>query len=131
MALWLDANDFLAESNKGNNASQSWGTVAITNGFGSGASRPDTRSSPGQRSLSSGEAYNGKVLPGRRASVRRVRISDTAQGGRQMELLDKDATTESRPRVKAAESHRWSKLARARQQVIFPVAEMKPMPAGS
>lgn len=131
IALWVDSNDYLAESNKGNNASLSWGTVAINNGIGARGSRSDPRALLGDGSPSPGEAYNGKVLPGRQASVRRVRISDTAQRGRQMELLDGDAAPESGPRVKAAESHRWSKQARARQQVIFPTVEMKPMPNGN
>jgi hypothetical protein len=62
--------------------------------------------------------------------MRRVRVSSTPQGGQRLESLDAAAAAAG-PRVKAAESPRWSKVARARQQVIFPVTEMKPMPAGS
>jgi hypothetical protein len=79
--------------------------------------------------LSEGEAYNGKTLPARHDAVRKVRIRDVAPGARQMEFLDDGA--DAGPLVKPAENHTWSKVARARQQVIFPVAERKPMPAGN
>ena len=51
------------------------------------------------------------------------------KGGRRMEFLDAGTASDAGPRVNVPESHRWSKVARARQQVIFPVTEMKPMPA--
>jgi hypothetical protein len=121
LALWLDPDNSLAESNEINNASLSWGTVGISSGFSSSA-----RSSGGTGSITPGEAYNGKILPGQ-GSMRKVRISATPQGGRRMEFLGTGASSGSGPRLKAA-AHGWSKLARARQQVIFPVAEMKPMP---
>ena len=73
-----------------------------------------------------GEAYNGKVIPAREGSVRQVRIRPRPTG-RRMESLD-GGPSDAGPRVKAAEAPRWSKVARAAQQVIFPIAEMKPMP---
>src|SRR5262249_45372205 len=91
----------------------------------------ETRSSPAGTSLATGEAYNGKVLPDRHAAVRKVRISETAQGNRAIEFLDKDPAAKSRPRLRMAKTHTWRKLARGRQQVIFPVSERKPMPGGS
>jgi hypothetical protein len=128
IALWLDPNGSLAESNKGNNASLSWGTVRITRGldtgFGGGAS-----SSPEDGSSSPGEAYNGKALPGPQAAVRKVRIRDAAHGTRRMEFLDESAADDSGPRLKAAESHRWSKIVHAYQQVIFPGGETIAMPS--
>jgi C1A family cysteine protease len=125
LALWLDPNNFLAESNEINNASLSWGTVNINSGLSSNA-----RSSGKTDSIAPGEAYNGKILPGQ-GSMRKVRISATPQGGRRMEFLTDGESSGSGPRLKAPASHGWSKLARARQQVIFPVAEMKPMPNGN
>ena len=125
LALWLDPDNSLAESNDFNNASLSWGTVSITNGLSSSA-----RSSRETGSIPPGEAYNGKVLPGP-GSMRKVRISATPQGGRRMEFLAEGASSGEGPHLKAGELHGWSTLARARQQVIFPVAEMKPMPNGN
>jgi hypothetical protein len=73
-----------------------------------------------------GEAYNGRTIPAREGSVRQVRITTTANG-RRMESLD-GSPSDAGPRVQAAEAPRWSKVARAAQQVIFPIAERKPMP---
>jgi hypothetical protein len=127
LALWLDPNQSLAESNEGNNASLSWGTVQITNGFDA-----STAAVPGdgtrQASLDGGEAYNGKVLPAREAAVRKVRIRDVAPGATQMEALD---DVDAGPRVKTADTHPLSKLAQARQQVVFPVVEAKAMPSAN
>jgi hypothetical protein len=130
LALWLDPDNSLPESNEINNASLSWGTVGISSGFNSSstAGRSDTRSSRDTGSITPGEGYNGRMLPGLQGSMRKVRISATPQGGRRMEFLHDRAPSGSGPRSKAAEFHGWSKLARARQQVIFPVVEMKPMP---
>jgi len=129
IALWLDPNDYLDESNEINNASLSWGTIgigaAVGRGSGAGAQTDDESGA-----AAPGEAYNGKTLPTREGPVRRVRITTTPQGGRRMEFLPEPTAADAGPRVKAAEAHRWSKVARARQQVIFPVTEMKPMPNG-
>jgi hypothetical protein len=126
MALWLDPNNYLAESNEFNNASVSWGTIGIGGGAGVSARASQLGGTP--PSMAPGEAYNGKTLPDRQASVRKVRISTTPQGGRQTAFLDDGTVADSGPQVKAAESHRWSKVARAMQQVISPVTETKPMP---
>jgi hypothetical protein len=128
IALWLDPTDWLAESNEFNNASLSWGTIGI--GVAGVAARSDrgTASFTETGAPISGEAYNGKHLPEREGAVRKVQISTGPEGGRRMDLLGAGAAADSGPRVKAAESQEWSKVARARQQVIFPVAEMKPMP---
>ena len=123
IALWLDPNAFLTESNEINNASLSWGTIRIGVGPGVSALSPDTSSS-----TAPGEAYNGKTLPTGQRAERLVRISSTPQG-RRMDLLAPDA--DAGPRLSAVESPRGTKLARARQQVIFPVTEMKPMPTAN
>lgn len=124
LALWLDPDDSLTESNEINNASLSWGTIGISSGssLSSAAGRLRTHASPEIDSMTGGEAYNGKVLPARQGSMRKVLISATPQGGRRMQFLD------TAPRVKADTTHTRSKLARARQQVIFPVTTTKPMP---
>jgi len=130
MALWVDPNNTLAESNEINNASLSWSTINITNGLAarSSAGGPDTPSSAQSSAMSAQEAYNGKILPGQ-GTAHKVRISATPQGGRQIEFLDQGSDTESGPQLKASQSQIWSKVARARQQVIFPVTETKPMPS--
>ncbi len=87
------------------------------------------RASAEKSSMAPGEAYNGKVLPAGDASTRMVRIRATPQGRRRMEFLGAGADADSGPRVKEADSRRWSKTAHARQQVIFPVTEAKPMPS--
>ena len=122
VALWLDPNETLAESNEINNASVSWGTIGIGAQAGVSAAAPDLPLP--------GEAYNGKALPPRDGSPRMVRITTTAQGDRRLDALDAGPPADAGPRVKAAESPYWSTTARARQQVIFPVREMKPMPTG-
>jgi hypothetical protein len=133
IAFWLDSNNALAESDKSNNASLSWGTVGISNGFALGPGAPDQGAvaTAENGAIVPGKGYNGKTLPARQASLRKVRISTTPQGRRQMQFLDDGAAAATAPRLKAAEPHPLSKLARARQQVIFPVSEMKPMPNGN
>src|SRR5262249_244614 len=129
MALWVDPNNTLAESNEINNASLVWSTINITNGLAarSSAGGPATPSSVQSSAISAQEAYNGKILPGQGAA-RKVRISATPHGGRQIELLDQGGGTDSGPLLKTSQPQTWSKVAHARQQVIFPVAEKKPMP---
>jgi hypothetical protein len=118
----------LAESSEFNNASLSWGTI----GIGVAGVGPDTsaRATADTTSMAPAKAYNGKILPHTQGSARQVRISTTSQGRRRTEFLGADASDDGGPRVKAADSRRRSKLARARQQVIFPVSEMNPMPRG-
>ena len=132
ISLWLDPNGTLAESNEINNASVSWGTIAIGSqaGVSAAARDRDGASTPEPGAPISGEAYNGKTLPARDGSLRTVRITTTAQGDRRLEALDARMPADAGPRVRAAASPRWSTTARARQQVIFPVAAMKPMPGG-
>src|SRR5262249_12573688 len=133
IALYLDPNQSLAESDKSNNASLSWGTVAITPALAgdSAAQQRAGRSSLEQAARPEGDAYDGKTLPRSDAAVRKVRIRALGGSARQMEFIDGAAQADSGPRVKPAESHTWSRLARARQQVVFPVVEAKPMPNGS
>jgi hypothetical protein len=130
VALWLDPNNALAESNEINNASLSWGSVAITSAARlSSAAGPGGANASGEpvaATSSAGDAYNGKALP--EASVRKVRISEMAQGGRRVEFLDGGVTEDSAPRGRSDATHTWSKVAGARQQVIFPVTDSKPMP---
>jgi len=76
--------------------------------------------------MTPGQAYNGKILPTREASARMVRISET-QAGRRMDMVDDGA----KPLVKrqgTVQPHARAKVARARQQVIFPAATSRPMP---
>lgn len=133
LALWLDPNNSLAESNESNNASLSWSTVAINNGLGPSAAADYVRrlASEEHGSITPGEAYNGKILPGVQGSARQVRISSTPRGKRQVEFLDTGASRDNGQRIDAAPPRPWAKLAHARQQVIFPVTEMKPMPKGN
>lgn len=123
MSLWLDPTGSLAESNEFNNASVSWGLIAVFGGSGGGA-----QSAADTGSLTPGEAYNGKILPAPQGPSRKVRISTTLQG-RRAQLLDDGGAGASGPSLKAAAAPRWSKTAHARQQVIFPVTETTPMPA--
>ena len=128
IGLWLDPNESLAESNEFNNASLSWGTIGIgVAGVGSDAS---AQRSADATSRAPQEAYNGKILPELKGSLRKVRVSTTSPDRRRAQFLGEGAVPDIGPRVKVAESRRWSKIARARQQVIFPFAEMKPMPRG-
>ena len=127
MALWLDPDDSLPESNEINNESLSWGTVLISNGFSleQAPASPLAPAPADSRLLLGGKAYNGKVLPDGAMSIRKVRITATPQGGRQLQMLP-DAP--AAPQVKTEETHTWTKVARARQQVIFPTTTLKRMP---
>jgi len=126
IALWLDPTASLAESNEFNNASVSWGTVSIgVTGLSAAASAPSADTS----SATPASAYNGKVLPARQDLPRSVRISTTSEGRRQAEFLSAGVIDDGGPRLKTADALPWSKTARAAQQVIFPVTEMKPMPS--
>ena len=128
LALWVDPDNELNESNESNNASLSWGTVGI--GSGSGLSSAASHAGAQSRVVSSiaeGEAYNGKILP-LRGSLRKVLISDSPQGGRRMEFLDSGVGADRAPRAKRVEARRPAKVARAREQVIFPVDTVKVMP---
>ena len=129
IALWLDPNGYLAEANEINNASVSWGTIGIQNGFGVAAAPAGAMaSSTDAGDAIAGEAYNGKTLPAREGEVRKVRLSTTAQGVRRLEDLGQSASASGTRQLNASEPARWSKTARAKQQVVFPVTEMKPMP---
>ena len=133
MALWVDPDDSLRESNEINNGSLSWGTVEIGSGLGlrSSARRLYTPAVGEPDPLSGGEAYNGKILPARSVAMRKVRISSTPQGGRRMEFADGGTPADAAPRVRREAAHRRAKLARARQQVIFPITAAKRLPEGS
>jgi hypothetical protein len=127
IALWLDPTNALAESNKGNNASLSWGVVGVYESFGLGANAPGQGGGAEAQNgmIAPGKMYNGKTLPGHQASVHKARISTTPQGDRQMQFIDEA------PLLEGAPPHPLSKLVRAGQQVIFPVREMKLMRGGN
>lgn len=125
IALWLDPNNSLAESDEYNNASLSWGTIDIgLAGLAAnsvlGTAEPN---SPAVR-----KAYNGRVLPQPRTIMSKVHISTMSRGLRRMDVLAQAAADDDGPSMKTAEPPRPSKEARARQQVIHPVAEMIAMP---
>jgi len=123
IALWLDPNNSLAESNEYNNASLSWGTIDI------GLAGLAARSTLGvSDSLAVHKAYNGRVLPQPRSIMSKVYISTMSQGLRRMDVLGQAAADDDGPSMRAAEPQRPSKVAQARQQVIHPVAEMIAMP---
>ena len=131
VALWLDPGNSLAESNETNNASLSWGTVGIAGGLGADGESVGRRPAGQARVLSPGEAYNGRTLAGGAGTMRKVRISEILGGGRRMEPLGAGADSTGSQRRQQGESTGWPKVARARQQVIFPVVEMKSMPKGN
>lgn len=122
IALWVDPDDSLNESNDFNNASLSWGTIPV-----GGWITAEAEASAAASVTGPGAAYNGKTLPARQDVLRRARLSSTPGGGRHMQFLDAGAAAAG-PRVGAAAPRRWSKAARAAQQVISPVTEMKAMP---
>src|SRR6185369_6161659 len=103
-----------------------WGTVTITRALSaSSAAAAQSTASPPYESLTAGDAYNGKMLPD--ASVRTMQIRAAAPGAALADSTEADGG----PQVKAAENHAWSKVAHAREHVVFPVVEAKPMPSGN
>jgi C1A family cysteine protease len=130
LALWLDPAEDIEESNEINNESLSWGTVLIDNDFGLARALADPVAPPlaAPAGVAGGKAYNGKVLPAGPVSMRKVRITSTPEGGRQVQMLPDPP---SAPQVKSDAPHRRTKVARAKQQVIFPSHTMKRMPPAS
>jgi hypothetical protein len=99
IALWLDPNNSLAESNEYNNASLSWGTIDIGLPGLAAESEPASAEST---SLAVHKAYNGKVLPETHSIMRKVHISTMSQGLRRMDGV-RQAGDDDGPSMKAAE----------------------------
>ncbi len=99
----------------------SWGTVLISNELSLDRTPADPLAHPLAHTglMSEGKAYNGKVLPGGPVSMRKVRITATPQGGRQLAM---EPDVPAGPRVKAEQTHTWTKVARARDVYRYRIA---------
>lgn len=131
MAVWVDDRNLVREADETNNTSLGGNTVQIGAGSAAFAPTPYRLKSlqsdrgavvdPNSGSGGTARTYNGKELPsGKVLAMRKVKISETPEGGRKLEVLEP-------PQPQPKEQHRFSKGAHARNQVIFPVVEAKPM----
>jgi hypothetical protein len=128
MGLWLDPENRLSESNEINNISVGWGTFDLNGSFGGSQTLEGTSAkAPSSRGLKPGAAYNGVKLRGKAAAVRKVRIKESPQGGRELEFLDEGPAPADQGMAKRQESAP-RKTGGAMQQVIFPFDLAKPMP---
>ncbi|MEE4357121.1 MAG: C1 family peptidase [Desulfococcaceae bacterium] len=112
MALWVDDLNEVDESNELNNSSLGWKTIDIGGYYRSAES-------------TAGNAYNGRKLPPPDVRMRKVRITDTGDGGRNLEFLDENAVTGPEA---GEESAVPPKTVSSKNQVIFPITEAIPMP---
>jgi hypothetical protein len=69
--------------------------------------------------------FNGKQLPQANLQMRKVKISETPNGGRKMEFLE----TQPYASLKQALTEKvFSKTVQADDKVIFPIRKSTPMP---
>lgn len=132
MALWVDDLDEVGESNELNNGSYSWGTVSVSGYYGT-----DNDSGPSPEAYSAtaaedgevvGKAYNGKKLPARNLSLRKVRISRNASGGISLEYLS-EMTEAGKDEVSLLNRKRLKRMA-SKTGLIFPARNRMAMPDG-
>jgi len=120
MAVFVDDLEKVDESNELNNASLGWNTIPI--GLGSPVPLSESTAAP----AGGGRSYNGKNLPRGPVLVQRVRISDGADGKRELQVLDEKAGS---VRTKAREPGAFAKSIGSTNTVVFPVDQAIPMPA--
>lgn len=129
MALWVDDQNAVEESNEMNNGSYSWNTVSITgtslsaNNIAANSLMAAPESDKGNHL--SGKAYNGKKLPPASVTQRRVQISRTPSGGMTMRFLGQEELTEQKH---GAQEILPAKTVSAGSSVISPVTKRMSMP---
>ncbi|WP_150047316.1 C1 family peptidase [Methylomonas rhizoryzae] len=140
MALWIDDENVVAESDELNNTSYSWGYVSVNSLFGaaqSGASKTANAiaaKSTAAATASSGShsAYNGKKLPDKFAKARKVRIAQTADGNRTLTFLDTNKTQSTEaPKMQRTAQHLFKKHVDSADKAVFPAAQRQAMPGAA
>ena len=134
IALWVDDENKVAEADKTNNTSFSWGQISIDFGA-SGRSKNNDEPAVKARTEEPSVAvstipldspiFNGKQLPQANIQMRKVKISETPNGRRKMEFLE---TQPSAPIKQALTEKVFSKTVQADDKVIFPIQNSTPMP---
>ena len=134
MAFWLDYENNVAESDKTNNTSFSWGLVS-TYRSASGRSQspvaPDMPVTTDEQSVAistippASPIFNGKQLPQANVQLRKVKISETPSGRRALEFVE---TPPHAPTRQALPERVFNKTATADDIVIFPTQDSTPMP---
>jgi len=122
MALWIDDLNQVTESNERNN--ESWGWSPVSFGYGtdrSSASTSRQAHTPAQGG-STGAQYNGRRIPDN-ATVLKVRISDTRDGGRTLQVLGNSTGPNQGVGTPIP-----GKANQARNRRGFPVNKSLPMP---
>lgn len=116
MAVWADDLDEIEEANERNNISWGRSTVTVSRFTYTGQSQETTEDSTGFRQ------FNGKVPPSAQVLMRKVEISVTPDGGRQLRMLDTE------PYVGTQSESLMLKTTKSRDIGIFPVTKEMPMP---
>jgi uncharacterized repeat protein (TIGR01451 family) len=127
MALWVDAENRIAEADNDNNASFSSGTIStylngasLKNKFSNGMQTDGNVIAPNS------PIFNGKKLPPADLQMRKVKISVTPNGKRKIEFLSNKRT--NTPTKKINKEKIYSKTLSADNNVIFPVSKSILMP---
>jgi hypothetical protein len=124
MALWVDDVNFEDESNELNNGSYSWGDVPVF-GWAAPSVLPDGKLSPSDFSDTINKAFNGKRLPPENVMLQKVYVSRSQSGGTKLTM---QKSGDPMP-VKGKQPPPFSKTTASQAGLIFPVTNMKAMPA--
>ena len=125
MAAWADDLNVVAEANERNNISWSWGPVSI--GFGAGSQTAKEEGADiGLR------RFNGKEIP-EDLILRKITISTTPDGGRQIQFLDEGRSARARsstdlPSTGVQTEPLLLKTVGSRDIGVFPSGKQFPMP---
>ena len=124
MAAWADDLNEVAEANERNNISWGWGTISI--GFGAELQATKEDLDIGLR------RFNGKEIP-EDLILRKITISTTPDGDRQIQFLDKGQSVRARsstdlPSTGVQTEPLLLKVVGSRDIGVFPSAKQYPMP---
>jgi len=127
MALSVNPDHSIKESDYDNNTSLAWGTVDIGN---TGSKRVSATGhdalNPAEGVKLQGRAYNGMTLPSGSMTLQKVEISSTPEGGRQVKMLKDSGPLRT---VRSRDAHIFRKIVESRQKVVFPSNKAIPMPS--
>jgi CARDB len=130
MAFWVDFNNKVLEADESNNASFAQGlidTYQSTVGLRKKALSKNTEETSATSNIINKHKgiFNGKKLPPANMQMRKVKISQTATGGRKIEFLDSKANI---PTKQALHEKVYNKTLISSDSVIFPTQHSTPMP---
>jgi hypothetical protein len=127
MALWIDDQDQVAESNELNNTSLGQSTVRL--GLSSAKSVTESDDPWGQQiAESSGRMYNGKALPPPELVVRKVNIEVGMDGKKRLEFIGESKQSYLQSSEVADDAPSFRKTNQAADPKVFPVVSSRAIP---